>query len=191
MVLIPDAENETNAKAALEDINFTFDNFNMQFPQLTYKLIIDFCKGSVEKFSAEYQNLKNFNWDQMGATLIVWQQKNILQNPLCNFGVHYNYKPDCDNPPTGPIKKVSNDLLEKVRVENNKNSKSRKANSDMSAKKCMDRRTEKVFNTFSKNKDNLFIDVQKRFYDKTKDLISDSHEKYEKGHDILILAVKT
>jgi hypothetical protein len=51
----------------LEDINHTFDNFNMQFPQQTFKLIVDFSQGSVEKFSSEFQNLKIFNWDQMDA----------------------------------------------------------------------------------------------------------------------------
>ena len=87
----------------LEDINYTFDSFNMNFSQLTYKLIVDFCQGSVDKFSSKFQNLKNFNWDQMCATLIVWQQKNIIQNPLCNFGVTYNYKEPLINPSTGAI----------------------------------------------------------------------------------------
>ena len=89
----------------MEDINYAFDNFNMHFPQLVYKLIIDFIQGSVEKFSAEFQNLKNFNWEQTSAALIVWQQRNILQNPLCNFGIQYNYKNDFINHSAGPIKK--------------------------------------------------------------------------------------
>jgi hypothetical protein len=60
----------------------------------------------------------------------------------------------------------------------------------MSARNRMVLRIEKGFSTFSANKDNFFIYVQKRFYDKTKDLISDSHDKYEKAHDILLLDVK-
>ena len=147
LALLPN-QNEKVAREDLEIINFIFDNFNMHFPKLTYKLIIDFCQGSVEKFSSEFYNLKNFDWDQMGATLIVWQQKNIIQNPLCNFDVQYDYKTPIINLPAGPVKRTLNKEMEKVRIVNVKHSKTRRANNDMSAKFCMDARTEKVFYTF-------------------------------------------
>lgn len=54
----------------------------------------------------------------------------------------------------------------------------------------MNMRTEKVFITFLANTDNFFINVQKIFHDKNNDLTSDSHEKYEKAHDILLVAIK-
>ena len=191
LAFLTSAKNESSARAAFEEINFTFDNFNMQFSQLTYKLIVDFSQGSVEKFSSEFQNLKNFNWDQMGVALIVWQQKNIIQNPLCSFGVNYDYKKPIINPPIDPIRKPTFEELGKLRIENSKNAKTRRANGDMSQKFRMEARIGKIFNIFSANKDNFFIDGQKRYFVKTKDLTSDSLSKYEKSHDILLFSIKS
>lgn len=71
----------------------------------------------------------------MGATLITWQQLNILQNPLVNFEVkfNYNYSPSNFNFSRGPIERPVVEKLEKLRVELNKNSKSRNAENDMSS----------------------------------------------------------
>jgi hypothetical protein len=59
----------------------------------------------------------------MGASLIVWQQLNILQNPLANFDINYQYESENKfNYSPGPIKKYSESELDKVRVEIKKNS---------------------------------------------------------------------
>ena len=171
--------------------NQNCDNFNSYFKQLTFKLLVTFSQGTSTKFSLELQNLKNFNWEQMGAALIVWQQLNILLNPLCHFDTKYNYNQNSKNNPIAPIKKPEKSELDKIRVEFGKSYKSRKANDDMSVKKLMLVRVEKVFNTFKQNKEHLFINGEKRYFDKTRDTTQISQDKYNKCHDILLAAVKT
>jgi hypothetical protein len=175
----------------IKKINHKFDKFNSQFGQLVYKLIVSFCQGTSEKFSSEIQNLRNFNWDQMGAALITWQQFNILQNPLVNHGVKYNYEisPGKILAP-GPIKKPAPSELNKLRVEFEKNLKSRKADEDMSMRSLINLRIQKVLNTFQANKDNLFINCQKRYFDIHRDNLSEARAKYERSHDILLSAVR-
>ena len=55
----------------------------------------------------------------MGATLITWQQLNILQNPLVNFEVkfNYNYSPSNFNFSRGPIERPVVAKLEKLRKQ--------------------------------------------------------------------------
>jgi hypothetical protein len=182
---------EGQAQILLQNSGHRFDNFKSQFGQLVYKLIVTFMEGSVEKFSAEFQNLKLFNWDQMGASLIVWQQLNILQNPLANFNIDYQYESEFKfETPPGPIKKYSNDELARMRVEFNKNAKSRKAEMDMLPSTLIAKRSEKVFNTFMTNEENFFINCHRRYYDKYRDDTEKSRERYEKSHDILLAATK-
>ena len=147
-------------------------------------------EGSQQKHSFEYQNLRNFDLKEMGATISSWQQENILLNPLVNCIPKYDYDKIAPEIPLSPIKKLTPDQLEKTRVINNKNRNSRRANEDMSTIKLMNIRIYKVFDTFFINKDLFLVNFSKRYFDKTRDSYDDSVLKYENSRDFILEAVK-
>lgn len=54
----------------------------------------------------------------------------------------------------------------------------------------MNIRIQKILNTFIANRKNLFVDSQKRYFDKTRDNLAESQEKYEHSHDKLLAAIR-
>ena len=79
----------------------------------------------------------------MGAIINLWQQENIFLNPLVNFNPKYDYDKPIPVIPIPPIQKLTSVMLEKQKIEFNKNKNSRRANEDMSTKKLMALRIKK------------------------------------------------
>jgi hypothetical protein len=173
----------------LDLINHKMDTFESQFKQLNFRLINIFMEGSQQKQAFEFQNVRNMNLQEMGAIITTWQQQNILLNPLVNFNPRYDYNQPIPVIPISPIQKLTTLEQEKQRVEFNKNRNSRQANEDMSTKKLIAFRIEKVFQTFEINNDLFFDTINDRFYDKTLDSFSMSEEKYNNAHISMLQAV--
>jgi hypothetical protein len=182
--------NVNNWLEILDAINNKMDSLDSQFKQLCFRLIVIFLEGSQQKHAFEYQNLRNCNLQEMGAIINLWQQENIYLNPLVNFNPKYDYDRPIPVIPISPIQKLTPVQLEKQRVEFRKNRNSRKANDDMSTKKLMSIRIKKVFDTFQINRDLFLVNINKRYFDKTRDTYSDSVLKIENAYDYLLEAVK-